>query len=91
LVVDFEVDDHNAAKFAVHGIREEQVFAVLERPFAVIRNRAERATEYLLIGRDRSGQCIAIPLLPTNDPTVWRPVTAWHCKRQERARLPRER
>ena len=30
---------------------------------------------------------IAAPILPTDDPYVWRPVTAWYCKPAEAAAL----
>lgn len=91
LVWEFDVDDDNASKFAAHGISENQLRTVLDRPFRIIRNRAERAADYLLIGRDSSGVCLTIPIAPTSDPTVWRPFTAWRCKASERSKLPRER
>jgi hypothetical protein len=42
----------------------------------------------LIIGRDRQDQCIAIPIEPTHDRTIWRPVTAWFCKGHEWGWLP---
>ncbi len=87
----FEIDEENAAKFAEHGLTEDQVLHVLDDAITVRRNRAGRRAQYLVIGRDHSGQCIAIPIEATDDPIVWRPVTAWHCKASEWARLPRPR
>jgi hypothetical protein len=66
----------------------ERVLEVLGHPFAVKRNRKERRAPYLVIGRDDRGECIAIPIEPTHDPKVWRPVTAWYCKTAEWGFLP---
>jgi hypothetical protein len=40
-----------------------------------------------VIGHDNGGACIAVPVEPTHDPSVWRPITAWPCKQSERAKL----
>jgi hypothetical protein len=45
----------------------------------------------MMIGRDRQGQCIAIPIEPTPVRATWRPVTAWFCKPHEWGWLPRRR
>jgi uncharacterized DUF497 family protein len=85
----FLFDAENETKFAAHGIRPEQVDQILDEAFIVARNRKQRRAAYLVIGRDWGGACIAVPTEPTNDPTVWRPVTAWPCKAAEAARLDR--
>lgn len=87
----FVIDDDNSEKFWVHGISEAQVLETLERSMTVVRNRKGRRANHLVIGRDRSGICLTIPIEATDDPVIWRPVTAWHCKSSERVRLPRER
>jgi hypothetical protein len=61
---------------------------VLDHSFRVQKNRKERRAAYLVIGRDNQNQCLAIPIEPTYDPKIWRPVTAWYCKPSEWARLP---
>jgi hypothetical protein len=86
-VFDFEIDDDNRDKFASHGLTGEQVDEVLGNRFVVVRNRRGRRAPYLLIGRDNGGRCITIPIEPTTDPVVWRPVTAWPCKLSEEVRL----
>ena len=83
----FVIDDINKPKFWSHGLTREAVIQVLGNRRVVVRNRKERAADYLVIGRDNSGRCIAIPIFPTRDPMVWRPVTAWFCKPSEAARL----
>jgi hypothetical protein len=84
---DFLIDDANEEKFAVHGLSARRVLQVLEDEHVVLRNRKERRGLYLVIGRDRGGACIAVPIEPTHDPTLWRPITAWPCKDHERAKL----
>lgn len=81
------VDEDNEDKFWEHGIVPEQVVSILEQPFLIKRNRKQRRASRLLIGRDTHGQCIAVPVEPTNDPLTWRPVTAWYCKPAEETQL----
>lgn len=83
----FQFDDENDEKFAVHGIRREQVAQILDDEFRIEPNRKARRAAYLVIGRDWGGACIAVPVEPTYDPYLWRPVTAWPCKASEEARL----
>jgi hypothetical protein len=85
------IDDDNSEKFWVHGITAEQVLDVLDGSVAIFRNRKGRRASHIIIGRDRGGMCLAIPIEPTQDPVVWRPITAWSCKESARSRLPRER
>lgn len=95
-VADFLIDEENEEKFWGGGetgrsVTADQVLQVLEQPFTVVRNRKERRGQYLVIGRDSSGECLAIPIEPTHDPVVWRPVTVWRCTNAQRARLPQNR
>ena len=86
-VTAFAFDDVNAEKFARHGLTDRQVRQVLDNENVIVPNRKRRRAPRLLIGRDHGGTCIAIPIEPTLEPSVWRPVTAWRCKDRERARL----
>jgi hypothetical protein len=70
-----------------HGITTDQADAVLLGRSVIIRNRPDRAAPYMLIGRDDQGRCLTIPIVPTDDPLVWRVVTAWYCKPSEAAKL----
>jgi uncharacterized DUF497 family protein len=85
----FLFDEENQEKLAAHGIRPRQVDQLLDDEFLVVSNRRGRRATYLVIGRDWGGNCIAVPVEPTHDPMVWRPVTAWRCKPSEEARLDR--
>ena len=87
-VADFAFDDENVDKMWEHGIRQEQVRQVLDNRPAIVVNRKGRRGLYMIIGRDNGGACIAVPIEPTTDVLVWRPITAWHCKESEEARLP---
>jgi hypothetical protein len=86
-IVGFDITESAEAKFWEHGIVREQVEAVLDHPWTVIRNRAGRAAPFVLIGRDDQSRCLAIPIAPTYDRLFWRPITAWRCKRSEAAKL----
>ncbi len=85
-IVGFQITDTAIEKFWAHGIGADQVEAVLDHHWIVIRNRSERAAPYVLLGRDHQGRCLAIPIVPAYD-GIWRPVTVWYCMRNESARL----
>jgi uncharacterized DUF497 family protein len=84
----FVIDEDNEEKVQRHGLSTDQVLQVLDGPHRIKRNRSQRRASYLVIGRDYQDQCIAIPIEPTHDPRIWRPVTAWPCKLHEWSWLP---
>jgi uncharacterized DUF497 family protein len=86
-VAEFQFSERAATKKREHGISFDQLTEVLNHPRVAVRNRKHRAADYLLIGRDNSGRCITIPMVPTDDPNLWRPITAWYCKPSEAAKL----
>jgi hypothetical protein len=86
-VADFLWDDDNEEKVALHGLLPSQVDELLDDQYVVDYNRRTGRADYLLIGRDYNGECIAVPIEETWEPTRWRPVTAWRCKSAEWARL----
>lgn len=67
----FLIDDDNEDKFWRHGLAADDVLQVLDGPHIIERNRKERRAGHLIVGRDHAGGCIAIPIEPTHDPTVW--------------------
>ena len=87
----FLVDDANEEKFAGHGLSVRQVLQVLDDVHMILRNRRRRRGLYLIIGHDNGGACIAVPVTPTHQEDLWRPVTAWPCKPNERSILERIR
>jgi hypothetical protein len=90
-ITDFDITDRAEAKFWAHGIDTAQVLAVLDHPWTVIRNRPNRVAPYVFLGLDYQGRCLAIPIVPTDDPLIWRPITAWYCKPSEIAKLKQRR
>jgi hypothetical protein len=84
----FEWDMDNTAHCAMHGVWPQDLEdALLIGEYVVVRNRRSGSADYLFIGRDRSGRCIASPIIETDEPGVWRPISAWRCKPAEERRL----
>lgn len=83
----FSIGDRAEEKFWSHGLTRRQVEEVLMNRFVVTINRKDRVAGHLAIGRDNNGRCLTIPVVPTDDPGVWRPITAWPCKPGEAAKL----
>lgn len=83
----FVFDDDNIDKLAAHGLQDWQVDQLLDREHRIVPNRRQRRGRYIVIGLDAGGTCLAVPVEPTPDPVIWRPVTGWACKDSERARL----
>ena len=86
-IIDFEFTDRAIDKIWRHGIHPDQLLAVLANRYVITRNRPHRAAPYILLGRDEQNRCLAIPIVPTDDPMVWRPITAWYCKPSEVVKL----
>src|SRR4051812_48863930 len=87
----FAWDDQNADKVTAHGISLEQADSMLDNPYALLPNRTCRRAPFAIIGPDDQSRCLTIPVLQTDDPFIWRPVTAWYCKASEWAKLPKGR
>ncbi len=90
-IVNFKITDQALDHASWHGIGIgigiDQIFAVLDREWVVTPNRGGRAASHILYGTDNQGQCIAMPIARTEVPGVWRPITAWYCKKSEAAIL----
>jgi hypothetical protein len=63
----FVIDDINEEKSWSHGFTREDVLEALGNRRVVIRNRKDRAADYLLIGRDDRNRYLTIPILPKSD------------------------
>jgi hypothetical protein len=87
----FVYDDENEDKFAGHGLSQHRVDQVLGNEHVILPNRRGRRGQFLVVGQDDGGSCIAIPIEETYLPDVWRPITAWPCKAAEDAILRRRR
>lgn len=87
----FLIDEENEEKFAAHGISVRQVIQILTTIHVVVKNRKQRRGTYLIIGTDDGGAFISVPVEPTHEATVWRPITAWPCKPHEKALFEKSR
>jgi len=88
-VADFLFDDENENKMAAHALTPLRVLQVLDNAHIIVPNRRRRRASFLVIGRDKGGACISVPIERTRDPLIWRPVTAWLSKDNERRQLER--
>ena len=79
IITAFIFDEQNEDEFAGHGISATQVQQLLENNAIIFPNRRSNihTGTHLFIGRDNGGAPITVPIEPTHDPDVWRPVTAW--------------
>ena len=86
----FLFDDENEGEIAAHGLSSYRVIQVLDNNHTVLPNRKRRRGTYLIIGRDNGGSCISIPVERTHRATLWRPITAWPCKKGEETILSKQ-
>ena len=75
-VLGFAFDDVNEGKLASHGVTPEHCEQALQNGLAIRINRRARAARWIAFGRTDAGECLAIPLQPTPERDIWRPVTA---------------
>ena len=90
VIESFWFDDDNEDKLWSHGLTPDQVLQVLDSRHTIKRNRGARRASHLIVGRDHQGRCIAIPIEPTHERNIWRPITGWPCKSSELAWLPQQ-
>ena len=86
-ILDLILTDHAANALDDRGILPEDLYAVIDSLYVVIRNRRGRAASHVLIGYDPYGRCLAAPIARTDQPRVWPVITVWPCKPSEVARL----
>ena len=79
--------DHAESQMFRRGITTDQLLEVLANRYVISRNRKQRSASHIILGHDNSGRCLAVPVVPTGDPLVWRALTAWPCKPSEAAKL----
>jgi len=85
----FAWDDENEEELARHGLTLAQVDEVLSSTHLVQRNKRRRRATHRIVGRDNGGAYLTIPIQPTTDSAIWRPVTGWRSTDSERALLER--
>lgn len=82
-IEDFLFDEENEDEICAHGLTVNRILQLLDSVYIKLSNRKHRRGIYLLVGRDKSGICISVPIEPTNITKLWRPITAWTSKRGE--------
>lgn len=78
------LDEHNLAEMARHGVSAAEVVQVIANRHVTAPNRRGEERSILLIGENDGGRVLTIPLAPTDDPTTWRPATAFDSSRHQR-------
>lgn len=89
VVTDLVFDEHNEAEMARHGVVRHDVEQVKWNRNLLLRNHRGRPGSVLLIGETDGGRLLIVPLVPTVDPTTWRPATAFDAGRHHRALFDR--
>lgn len=79
------LDEHNLTEMARHGVFAAEVVQVIGNRHITVPNPRGELGSILLIGKTDGGRVLMIPLAPTDDPTTWRPATAFDASRHQRA------
>ncbi len=89
VVSDLIFDEHNEHEMARHGVVADEVDELKWNRNVVLRNHRGEAGSVLLVGETAGGRLLTVPLAPTNDPTTWRPATAFDAGPHHRALFDR--
>ena len=79
-----EFDDDNVEHIHAHGVFPEEIEQVTGNRYATARNRRAPASRIMMFGFTDGGRALSVVLEATQDPAVWRPVTAWDATPEER-------
>jgi hypothetical protein len=74
----------NEAKLASHGISRQEVEELIALDGWVGYVHPDYPDQVRAVGPTRAGRLLTDALAPTDDPSVWRPVTGWEATRGER-------
>lgn len=77
------LDEHNLAEMARHGVSESEVLQVMWNRHLTARNPRGEPGGILMVGETNGGRVLTIPLAPTDDPSTWRPATAFDASRDQ--------
>jgi hypothetical protein len=89
VIADLIFDDHNEREMARHGVVRYEVEQLMSNRNRVLRNPRGEAGSILLVGETDGGRLLTVPLAPTDDPTTWRPATAFDAGRHHRTLFDR--
>ncbi len=82
-----EFDDENTGHVARHGVAPEEIEQITGNDYVTARNTHDPDNRIRMIGRTDGGRVLTVVLEATRDDVVWRPVTAWDSKPEERGLL----
>lgn len=88
-VYDLQIDVHNEAEMARHGVTPIEVLQVLDDDPRYFRNKKGHEAPYVMVGRTYGGRILTVPLAPTPVDGMWRPATAFDAGPHELARYRR--
>ena len=77
-------DPINRVKLRRHGIEQWEVDSMLVADDWVVTTDEEYPDQVRMIGPTTTRRMLTVALEPTNEPTVWRPVTGWEADESER-------
>jgi uncharacterized DUF497 family protein len=89
VVSDLIFDEHNEREMARHGVTADEVDELKWNRKVFSDNPRGEPGSMLLIGKTNGGRLLTVPLAPTDDPTAWRPATAFDSSRHHRALFDR--
>jgi hypothetical protein len=75
----------NEEKLRAHGIGPDEVETILVVDDWVPTHHEEYPDQVRIIGSSGAQRLLTVALAPTDDPTVWRPVTGWPSTKAEEA------
>ena len=78
-------DEANIAETARHGVAPWEVQQLVANWHLTALNPRGEEGSILLIGETDGGRLLTVPLAPTDDPTTWRPATAFDASPHQRA------
>ena len=89
VVAELITDEHNLAEMARHGVARGEVDQLVWNRNVISENPRGETGSVLLIGETNGGRLLTVPLAPTDDPTTWRPATAYDASRHHRSLFDR--
>jgi hypothetical protein len=89
VVAELIFDEYNEAEMARHGVVRWEVDQIAWNRRGFYENWRGEHGSVLMIGETDAGRLLVVPLAPTDDPTTWRPATAFDASRHHRALFDR--
>ena len=90
-VWDLLIDDVNREKMHAHGVSVRQAFEIVDERPRLLRNDSEEGAPFLLVGPDKGGTFLTLPIDPTAEYGTWRPRTGYPSKPNDVARYEQSR